>query len=337
MWSETFDRRADDIFAMQEDIARSVASALGFTLPADGRMPLVKRGTASSEAYEHYLRGRLLWGKRTAEDMRAAIEYFQRAIELDSAYAGAYSGLADAYFHLAMWGPPTDADWQSHAQQLVSVALELDPTLGEAHASQGLLHFLAGDWRAAERSNWVAAALDPNYAYSATWNSYYLLNGHADVQRALPWAARAFELDPFSFIPVGNYGWTLYLAGELDRAIEVLERNARLNAENASTHVGLARAYVAAGRGDDAVAAALRATDQPDVDGVLLSRVAAVLALATRRPLGDLDLAYQLPEQGDWAFGDRSLLELDPLFEPVRADPRRLDLLAKIKNDLDVD
>lgn len=369
IWSEAFDRQAGDIFAVQEGIARSVADALGFQSPGQGRMRLAEEGTSQPEAYDLYLRGRLLWGKRSVPAMTAAVEHFRRAIEVDSSYAQAYAGLADTYFHLARAGAPVAEDWVKQADDLVSTALRLDPTLAEAHASRALLQLWNGDWRGGEVSVQTAAALDPRNSYAVTWVAWHLMNGHGDLVEALVWAARGYELDSFSRIPMANYAWLLATNGEIDQALAIADRNVRLNGDVAASHLQLAEVFFLAGRDAEAMTSARRAADLAveTMDAAaspssVLCRAAAVLAragdpagarelldraAALDAPpfylglghglLGDKTRAFEELSEGGWKLPDRAIIEFDPLFGPVRDDPRWPGVIAQMKKDLDVD
>jgi TolB-like protein len=139
LWSETYDRDLDDIFVVQEEIARAIVEALEVRLTAGGA--LVERPTGDQEAYEEYLRGRFLWNQRTPEALEAAISHFERAVERDPDFTLAWAGLADAILTLPWY--VSEADWDSLLQsgrEAAERALELDPNLGQAHATLGIYH-----------------------------------------------------------------------------------------------------------------------------------------------------------------------------------------------------
>src|SRR5213079_1173901 len=135
LWSERFDREIDDIFAIQDEIARSVIDALGLSLGQDEERHLVKTSTANVEAYEFYLRARKLFQRWTRQSIELGRQMFERAIELDSHFAAAWAGLATAYVYLFSWGG-RDPDLQK-AHNAGTRALELDPELADAHVAAG--------------------------------------------------------------------------------------------------------------------------------------------------------------------------------------------------------
>jgi len=364
LFSETYDRTFDDVFRVQEEIARSVVGALGLELPGQGRVELVEAATDRPEAYDLYLRGRRAWQRITADGYREAIPYFERAIEADSTFARAYAGLADAYIFLGHWADAYPEDeWVARADSLLSRALELDPTLGEAYAARASMLNYRTDgraWREAEALARTAAALSPRYAIAHVWTAWNRLEGHGDVEGALAAGARAYELDPVAYPVVRNYGRALLYAGQVDEALRILEEATPVLGQR-HFHL-LAHAYSAAGRHEEAERTARRwAKDAPrswvrwltlsavtaaagkrDVAGAALER--AVELDPTPWPvgmvhglMGEMDEAYRWLERGGWTLWDRARLELDPLYDPVRQDPRWDPLLERIKEELDVE
>jgi TolB-like protein len=373
IWSEQFDGSSGDVFAIQEAIARAVVGVVGASLPAEGRQHLVDRQTSNPEAYDLYLRGRLLWARLTADSYPPAAEYFQRAIDLDPTFARALAALGETYVYLAHFGSPPVEDWEERARSLVSQALSLDPTLGEAYASLAVLHYYVDDdVRAAETASRTAAALDPRYPFPITWVARNLMHTHGNMPEAVAWAARAYELDPFTFMPISNYAEALLWSGEVDRAVQVAQRNTQFNGEVPYSHITLAHAYSALGLSEDAVASAEEAARMAlrDPEGRVfwtpgrdvVCRAAQVLGATGERErarallaqaheldapafclglahglLGDSDRAFELMRLGGWRYPDRALLEFDPLYAPLRTDSRWPSLLQQMKRDLDVD
>ncbi|MFQ5641986.1 MAG: protein kinase, partial [bacterium] len=141
LWSEKYDREMEDVFAIQDDIARTIVSTLKIKLVGEQEAPLVKRHTDNLEAYNLYLKGRYFWNKRHEGGMQQAMEYFNQALEKDPAHALAYSGLADCFIILGFYTylPPKEAF--SKAKALAQKALEIDDTLGEAHTSLGFVRW----------------------------------------------------------------------------------------------------------------------------------------------------------------------------------------------------
>ena len=168
LWSDTFERELEDIFAIQREIALAIVDQLQVTLAGNQRETLVADATENPEAHETYLRGRYLWNQRTYGSLRNAITEFQRAVDLDPDYAEAYSGLADSYLLIDRYAEATrDLDYRTnHEQGLIAArrALSLAPELGMAHASLGFGLWNVGEWERAEREFERAIELTPGYA-----------------------------------------------------------------------------------------------------------------------------------------------------------------------------
>jgi len=202
LWSRSFDREAGDIFAVQDEVARAVVSALKGTLvPSD--TSLTNEGTRSAGAYDAYLLGRFYWNKRTADDLVIAAGYFSKAIALDSSYAQAWSGLADSYvlFIPAEYDVPgieTDSILDL-AEQSARKAIALAPELGEAYASLGEILEYRLRWDEARAAFERSVVLSPSYPTAHQWYSYDLMIWQRwdDAIREME---RAKELDPLSMI-----------------------------------------------------------------------------------------------------------------------------------------
>src|SRR5205823_2212902 len=142
LWADTYDRKLTDIFAVESDIAKTIAETLQAKITGSEKNSIAKTPTVNPEAYELYLKGRFFWNKRSGVDLRKAIEFFNQAIAKDPNYALAYAGLADSYLLLPNYGGAATADVVPPARDAVTKALELDNSLAEAHASLGLLDTL---------------------------------------------------------------------------------------------------------------------------------------------------------------------------------------------------
>src|SRR5437867_5038123 len=138
LWADTYDRKLTDIFAVESDIAKTVAETLQARLSGSEKTALSKTPTVNPEAYELYLKGRFFWNKRTGDDLRKSIEYLKQAIAKDPGYALAYAALADSYGLLRFYGGASPAESVVPAEAAANKALELDDSLAEAHASLGL-------------------------------------------------------------------------------------------------------------------------------------------------------------------------------------------------------
>ena len=220
LWSSTYDRDLEDIFAIQSDIANQIAQALKIKLVS--AEPAGKH-TENIEAYTLYLKGRFLWNKRDKEGVLGSLKLFQEAIKMDPDYARAYSGLADAYYIAASNDDMDRADGLAKAKEAAVKALELDDSLAEAHASVGL--YLFGDLRYEEalREFRRAIELNPNYASAHHWYSL-CLEDMGKVEEATDEIEKAHELDPLSPVITVNVGGAYSLSGVLGKAIAILDK-----------------------------------------------------------------------------------------------------------------
>ena len=359
LWSESWDRKLEDVFAIQEEIARAVVEHLRVRLlrPGDG---IVRQGTTDVDAYNLYLQGRFHLNRRTAASLGRAAEAFTKAVEIDPAYAPAYSGLADAHLLQERYGVVSPRQSLPEAMRAARKAVELDPTSGEAHASLAYARELV-DWdvAGARREFERAIELNPRYAVAHHWYAWNLaLEGR--YEDALTELHEALSLEPLSLIIRTNVGSVLYFARRFDEAIERLEETLALNDSFAVAYQWLGRALLAVGRHEDAIQAQRRAARilGPDPESVAslghalaragrtddaresLSRLESLSNERNVSPywpglvrlgLNDRDggfgaLEQALRERFDWLL----FLHSDPLFDDFRDDPRFQRLAAEI-------
>src|SRR5206468_4076402 len=164
VWADTFDSKLTDIFAVETQIAKTVADTLQAKLTGSEERAIAAKPTENPEAHELYLKGRFFWNKRTSSDLKTAIQYFNQAIEKDPSYSLAYAGLADGYALLTAYGATPVSEALPRAEAAAKKALELDESLAEAHTSLGLLLFYNLDFQGATKEFERAIALNPNYA-----------------------------------------------------------------------------------------------------------------------------------------------------------------------------
>jgi serine/threonine protein kinase/tetratricopeptide (TPR) repeat protein len=261
LWGEQYNRKVSDIFEIQEEIAREISHHLRMKLTSGERKHLAKRHTEKTEAYQHYLKGRYFWNKRTEADLNKAIEHFLRAINEDPAYALAYTGMADAYSYLGyMWGrmPPKEA--MPKAKDAAVKALELDNDLSEAHCSLAFMKlFYEWDWPGAEEEFRRAIELNPNYPSAHHFYGIYLAAVWERFEEAIAEVKRALELDPLS-LPINNIVAVILLdARRYDEAIDQRLKMLEIDPNYTAAYDGLGFAYGQKGMHEEAVEAYLEA------------------------------------------------------------------------------
>lgn len=287
LWSEQYDRSMADVFSVQEDIARTVASALGEELVATMPDTLVARGTDNPQAYDLYLRGRHDWNSRTTDGMWRALRSFQDAISIDPRYAPAYAGLSDTWQLLPDYGNVPARQGLAMAKTAALRAIALDSTLAAAHASLGaILDDYDHDRLGSERAYRRAIELNPKYATARQWLAIHLAD-EARHEEAAAEIERARRLDPMSRIINTAVGAVRYFAR--DYALSIAEYRSVLN-EAPDFALGWAlmgRVYLVQGSVDSAVAALRRSVDLSGGDPSYAAVYAAALAESGQRHLAD--------------------------------------------------
>ena len=252
LWSDTYDRELTDIFAIQDDLSRSIVAVLQVKLSGDDTKALTKRKPTSVVAYNLYLKGRYFWNRRTEAGLNTSIDYFQQAIDLDPTYALAYAGLADAYNILGVWQylEPSEAFIKGRAA--AKKALEIDETLAEAHVVLAESQFYHDwDWSGAETEFRRAIELNPNYASAHQWYAEFLsfMGRHDEARTEIN---KALELDPLSLIINGISGVIYESAGQDDEAFKQEQKTLEMDPEFIPTHYWLFQWYLRKGMSDEA-------------------------------------------------------------------------------------
>lgn len=360
IWGEQFTRTMTDIERLQSDIARSITRELEIKLSGTDSAFLNKHQTDNFEAYQLYLIGRHHLNRSTDDGFAKGRDSFRQAIERDPTYAMAYAGLADSYNLLSGWGAMAPNEGYPLAKSAALRALELDESLAEAHASLGAAKlFYDADWAGSESSLARSIAINPNYSDGHLLYGYRLmLLGRFD--EAKPYLERAIELDPLSIVKIISYGNAFYFARDSAKALEIYERAVSLDANSGLARWSLGSALLQAGRTAEAIAEYERAIplsgDSPDEVASLACAYAVAgrqadarrllgeletranrtytpsgLIAAVYAALGERDTAFQFLER---AFRERDsllvYLKVEPMFNPLRADPRFAALLTRI-------
>ncbi len=361
VWSERYDREADDLLAIQDEIARTIVQTIRGGPLGSTRDVTPRRYTENPRAYARYLKGRYCWNKRTPEGTAESIRHFEAAIAEDPGYALAYSGLSDAYALGVDYRAAPVAEGLRRARELAEKALALDDTLAEAHTSLAWVRFIHDwDWDAAGYHYRRAIELNPRYATARQWYSWYL-SAMGRVREALGEARLAVELDPASVSIRRSYGLLFAYAREPAAGIEHLRRAIVMNPEQNETHLLLGLLLLQAGSLDDAEQSVREALALAPDDTHALAVLGRLRVQQGRRAeaeaicrqmhameadryvsptdlakihlaLGERDAAFAMLDRA-WSErrGWLAYLRVDPLFDGVREDARFLALLQRMR------
>ena len=354
LWSETYNRPANDVFAVQDEIAQSIVDALSVQLTGEVAQAVARKGTTNTEAHNAYLLGWFQWNKRTEIGLRTAIESFQRAIDLDPLYADAHSGLADASSILHTYAFVGPEEVYPRAMAAAETSVELDDGLAAAHRSLAWMLLLSWDWEGSEREFLRALELDPDDGFAHYWYSFVLLaTNRAD--QALAHVHQAQALDPLSLqVSVGLSDF-LYYTGQIDRAIVEVNQVIEIDPSFTGAYLSLATVLNRVERYSDALQAVDRYQELSSGGGYI--RVQALFGLVrdaeARRLLQDLQADSKYLDPARWAALHASLGEaddafewlergftsgswtttwfvFDPMFDSLRSDPRSADLIRRM-------
>jgi serine/threonine protein kinase/tetratricopeptide (TPR) repeat protein len=358
LWGGQYTRAAAGVLGIEDDISREVSDSLRLKIAGSSDAHRVERFTESTVAYEHYLKGRYYWNRRTPDDLMRSVEFFKQAIAADPRYALAYAGLADAYSLLGSLGydvrPPSEVLPKAKAAALR--ALELDDQLAEAYAAMGFVLRYEWDRAGAGRAHERSVVLNPNYATGRQWlASHYWTQGRFEDALAQLTAAQA--LDPLSPVISFNLGRHFYYTRDYDRAIEHFQRTLALDNRYFIAGQLLAIAHLEKGA-PELAREQLRVSPAPpgpflgllsyvrgvtgDRDGAL-QVLAQLKALARRRYIpayafatayAGLNMHDAAFEQLDLALADHSAyldyLNVEPTMDVLRGDPRFDAILRRI-------
>ena len=359
LWSDTYDREMQDIFSVRSEVAQQVAATLKVRLLGEEKKRLEQKPTQDLVAYNLYRQGRFYSDKLSEEGTRKALPFFNQAIERDSHFALAYTGIADTYVIAAdAYIPAREAF--SKAKEAALKAIELDDSLAEAHASLGFVHYhYDWDWAAADKEFKRAISLNPQSAQSYTLYTHFLA-GMGRYDEANKFGSRALELDPLSVSARWFIGWGALLTGRSDEAIAQFSRALELDPNNGWVRLFLGRAYLTRGMQGRAMEELEAAQRLQADDPLSLSFLAYAYAVTGRRPetlkilqrldeleksryvsritrvyvyagLGDKDKAFEWLEK---AYQERSdslaWFRFDPELNSLHDDPRFAVLMRKV-------
>jgi tetratricopeptide (TPR) repeat protein len=355
-WAESYDRNLKDVFTIHQEVALAIAREIQINITSQDKMLTQNQYPKNSEVYQLYLKGRYFFNLYTYDSHKKAIQYFEQVIKLDPDYALGYAGLADVY---GIWSalelPRKVAIAKS--KDYIMKALNLDESLAEAHTTLGYIKMnYDWDWQGAEKELRRAIELNPNYAFAYHILSHYLLlMGRND--ESLEASKRALELDPLDMDINNHLGFHYYWTREYDKAIEQYTKTLEINPNDPWAHSYLGRIYKEMGwysKSIEEFKLALSLIGKNEAE--IFSNLGNLYAVSGKREkaleiiseligqskqryvpsfliadvyvgLGEKDKAFEWLEK---AFNERHLEPMSPLLDPIRKDPRFIDLLLRM-------
>ena len=361
LWSQRFDRKLVDVFAIQDEIAATIVNTLRATMFAGLSEHVPRRYTENVHAYGLYLKGRFEWNRRSQEGVAEAIRYFEQAIAEEPGYAPAYAGLADSYALDVDYRSIPVAEAYARAKDYARKALALDESVPSAHASLAWTLFVYDwNWEEADREFRRAIELNPRYASAHQWFSF-LLASRGEHDAALLEGHTALELDPASVSARRTVGWLCFYARRYDQALDHLARAIEMNPMAVESYRILGTTLGMQGKWDEAERVLREALELPGAGAYTRATLGWVLASAGKRTeaeqllnelesvaqgsyvspvafaifhigLGNLDRALKSAER---AYEERrgwlAYFNVNPMLDPLRNEPRFKALVQKMR------
>jgi TolB-like protein/Tfp pilus assembly protein PilF len=357
LWSEQYNRKASDLLSIKQDIAQTASEKLRLKLSGAQEQQLAKKETVNPQAYELLLRGRYFWGKPGTDNLKKAIEYFEKAVAADPDYALAHAELSLKYYVLTGGSSADPKVYMPKAESEARKALSLDENLAEAHLAISRIYVASWRWQEGEAERKRAIELDPNNALAHDLYAQLLvLLGRFD--ESIAQARRAVELDPLSVITVSDLGYRLYFARRYDESIEASKKALELEPNSDQVYNFLGYAYAGKGQYKEAIDAyeqAVRLGDESTSIQVYLGAAYANAgererALAILKQLqttkeyvspGELAALYTALGDKEAAFASLNkaydehdlqlqFLKVDPSHDRLRDDQRFNDLVRRV-------
>jgi TolB-like protein/DNA-binding winged helix-turn-helix (wHTH) protein/Tfp pilus assembly protein PilF len=360
IWSQSYQGDLRDTLQLQDKVARAIADRIRVKVTSQEQALLERTKLVNPDAYDAYLRGRYFWNKRTEQGLKRAIDYFDQAIADDPNYAQAYSGLADSYALLGDWeyGALAPDEAFPKAKGAATKALELDDTLGEAHASLALcLKSFDWDWKAAERELSRAIKLSPSYATAHQWYAWNLII-LGQNNEGISQMKKAEALDPLSLIISADIADALVIAHRYQESIQQSRKTMEMDPSFAMAHYQMGQALVQVRNYDEAIRELQQAIELSGGNPLCTSQLGFVYGLSGRRNealkilydlknrsnhkpsyAADIALVYAGLNERDQAFAwlEKAYVErfnpsilVRPAFDVLRSDPRFQDLLGRL-------
>ena len=359
LWGEEYERKLSDVLSVKQTIAREVTEKLRLRLTGEQQQRLVKRDTTNAEAYQFYLRGRYYWNKRTAENVKKAIDQFQQVADKDPNYALAFVGLADCYLLQEDYIGIPASETYPKAKAFAQRALQLDSSLAEAHTSLAYIYTNLWQWEQAEEEFKRAIKLNPNYSTAPHWYSIYLLS-LGRIDEAMTEIKRAHELDPLSPVIGTTLTYAYFAEGDVNFSITQCQAVIDLDPNYPRAHEYLGLGYLKQGRHSEAIAELQKAVELSGRERRPLRDLGYGYAISGKRAealavlkefdgkyekheaiaqdfaaiyagLGETDRAFAWLEKDFQArSGLLAWIRFAPPFESLRSDPRCADLLRRM-------
>ena len=368
LWAQNYDRELEDLLDVQNDLGRSIAEQVSANLTPQKKVELSKKHSVKPEAYDLYLKGRFYWNQRTPDAIKESIRYFQEATAKDPNFALAYAGLADAYNISNILGVYSPRESFPQAREAATRAIQLDPSLAEAHAALGMekSHY-EFDFPGAEREFLKALEVNPNSPYAHLFYSNCFLMPMGRKAQAIAENNRAIEIDPLS-LPINNFmGMTYMFAGDNENAYRQFRHTIAMDPSFPLAHEYFSWLLLTMGRYEEAI----KEQEKTEVLSGSSTEEAAARANVMERAFknggekgfwqkhlelelqaskqpgaypspSNLAAAYALAGQTDTAFAwlekayearegeDLTLLKYAPGYKNLRSDPRFSAMLRKI-------
>jgi serine/threonine protein kinase/Tfp pilus assembly protein PilF len=361
LWGEQYDRKLSDALAVQQEITGAISAKLRERLSGEAKTQVAKGGTSNPEAYQLYLKGRYQWQKRTPETLEKAKDYFNQAIEADPGYAASYVGLASYYVSAPDYEPLRRTETAPKAIAAAEKALAIDDSLADAHAAIGSASQDMWNWERTEREFKRALELNPNQVIAHQWYGLYL-SAMGRAEEALAHFKRAVELDPLNLTAHTNLATGYETARQYDQALEQFKQTLEIDPNYAGAHSNLSQTYWDMGKYDlwleEWKKGATLANDREDLaiaEEVFRTYAKSGFRAAVSRDIElrkqtaqrrNIDLgfiAYDYAALGDkdqtfaWlekAYSEKAgslgYIKVTKAMDPLRSDPRYIDLLKRM-------
>ena len=362
LWGEQYDRKMSDLLVTQREIASEIATKLQLRLSGEGEKALTRRYTDNNDAYQLYLKGRFHFAKRNKPDVERSVEYFKQAIALDPNFALAYSALADSYNGMTAYPYMAPKQAIPLAKAAANRALEIDPTLAEAHtALANSLACFDWNWKEAEQEFRRAVELNPNDAGTHWRYGMFYLMPVGRLEEAIAEGKRSLELEPLDLNHGANLSGLYFYAGRYDEALEQARQVHSLDANFIVGRWALSQVYIQKGMYAEAIELNEKALQTEPTNPVFLRFAGIAYAKAGRRPdaekiidrfreiaktqyvmsyhlaliysaLGDKDKAITELEN---AFNEHDYLlpriKVEPFLDPLRNEPQFQELITRMR------